>query len=390
VTPSPDAGTESDAGTEPDAAEPAPDGGDATELTALEQIVHGTGQGYDASMPRGSWRSFPESALHPFCRPTVEEFDLRGTCRGVTDAWTSAAFSGRTIYMRGGGHLFYEGNEIYSFDLATGELARETTPGNAIEREGRNEYEPIYDDGTPSSAHHYANLTYDQAHDVLMMGPLLGFSDPPTLVPGVWEWDPSQSTGTKGYTRTIPGIEWRSVRTGSDYDPVTEKTIFLGDGRYRAYDAGPDEIVSTSEAFRLRQFGPVIHFDPETRFIASWKGSDVLYTRYHEDGTWGESKDQRGFKPDNLSARAGSAARNGALYFWNGHRRVIAWRYQDLPDADFVELRNQDSPEAPSAEGRGNYDKWWYVKPLDVFVGIADATEPVWVYRPPEDLPESP
>ncbi len=59
--------------------------------------------------------------------------EVRGSFRGtpprkIFGSFSGAGFDGRRIYVYGGGHASYEGNEVYAFDLATLEWARLSDP----------------------------------------------------------------------------------------------------------------------------------------------------------------------------------------------------------------------------------------------------------------------
>ena len=367
---------------------------------SLSLIVNGIGCGYTEPMSSGVWRSFPDSALKPLADATQKEFKLKGNAGGILSAWTTGTFDGKdTIYVRGGGHLAYEGNEIYSFNLSAGTWKRETKPGRAIPRTDasgkaiRHKYKAVYDDGTPSSAHHYAHLSWDQANGVLIMGPLLGYSNPPIVVRGIWEWDPKKPDNTiKGYRLTVPGINWNAIRISSTYDPVTKRTLIVGNGIIRLYNAKTDKIDGQAIGFPWKPGGTCLMLDPETRLVAIQQGPvGLCYTRYSVEGKFKKltkfgGATVRDFMPKGVTGAM--ASRKGSVYMWNGARSVHVWKQESLPKPDFTELKNGASPKAPASPGH-IYSTWWYLKKYDVFIGItANYAEPVWVYKPPEALPE--
>ena len=83
----------------------------------------------------------------------------------VVSAWSGAAWdeATRSLYITGGGHGDYAGNEVYKWDALTGAFARINKPSGAIGNtgtlnDGNDATNPCYFDGKPRSAHNYGNL----------------------------------------------------------------------------------------------------------------------------------------------------------------------------------------------------------------------------------------
>ena len=360
-------------------------------LTALEAVIDGTGHGYTSPMARGTWRSLG-APLSQTCRPYAEAARFttrqRNCVRGM-NAWNTAAFDQRNaIYMRGGGHFAYEGNEIYRFSLETGEWTRASDSGTAVKRTGDdmpNTYLPIYADGTPGSAHHYGHLTW--ADGRLVMGPMLGFGDPPTGILGIWEWSPQA-----GYVEAEVDLDpkrWSTIAICSAHDPRHDDVLISNKGLWR-FDPSGDRLTRIGGYPHRQLSDSSCLFDAERGVFYDWKGPTLIAMNV----ATGVSERHVDVLPRKLSNRAGMAKRGDRIFMWNGERSVYAWNPARLPEPDFIELRNAETDESPAgcaarSCSAGNYGKWWYIDRLDVFVGIDDATEPVWVYRPPEELPQA-
>lgn len=82
----------------------------------------------------------------------------------VIDAWSGAAWDDAALklYLIGGGHADYAGNELYEWDGSTAAFARLTNPTGAIGNTGTlndgQEATARYFDGQPRSFHTYNNL----------------------------------------------------------------------------------------------------------------------------------------------------------------------------------------------------------------------------------------
>lgn len=83
----------------------------------------------------------------------------------VVSAWSGGAWDegGRALYITGGGHGDYGGNEVYKWDALTGVFSRINKPTGAIGNlgtvnDGNDATNPCYFDGQPRSAHNYGNL----------------------------------------------------------------------------------------------------------------------------------------------------------------------------------------------------------------------------------------
>jgi len=65
---------------------------------------------------------------------------IRGTpAHHIFNSFSSAGFDGRRVYVHGGGHSSYEGNEVYAFDLATLEWERLSDPDPLTETQFRDD-----------------------------------------------------------------------------------------------------------------------------------------------------------------------------------------------------------------------------------------------------------
>lgn len=85
----------------------------------------------------------------------------------VISAWSGGAWdeASRSLYIHGGGHADYAGNEVYKWSAITGQFSRLNKPSGAIGNtgtlnDGNDATNPCYFDGKPRSAHTYGNLQF--------------------------------------------------------------------------------------------------------------------------------------------------------------------------------------------------------------------------------------
>lgn len=109
-----------------------------------------------SNLPADSWYELPSSKLRPLCAP--ESFGVKGVmgCTAAISAWSGGTWDPlhRKFLIWGGGHNDYWGNEVYAFDLRTGQWERLTDPSP-----GPFDQDPLAD-GNPVSRHTYDGLTY--------------------------------------------------------------------------------------------------------------------------------------------------------------------------------------------------------------------------------------
>jgi len=115
-------------------------------------------------MPADSWYEAPGTAMREVCVP--DSVGVRGVvgCEAVISAWSGGAYDSthHRMWIWGGGHNDYWGNELYAFNLRTGRWSRETEPseipagGDPAAFLNR---DPL-PDGRPAARHTYDGLEY--------------------------------------------------------------------------------------------------------------------------------------------------------------------------------------------------------------------------------------
>lgn len=122
-------------------------------------------------------------------------------CAGIIEAWGSAAYSTneRAMYVWGGGHNDYWGNEVYSFEVRDGRWARLTdpSPGDLVKASG---VDPL-PDGQPNSRHTYDGLEFiDHSGHMFAQGGAISPGGQGTSVTWLFNAETRgwQNTGSKG------------------------------------------------------------------------------------------------------------------------------------------------------------------------------------------------
>jgi hypothetical protein len=137
-------------------------GNTATSATVNVTVSNAsTGSGSGSGIPSTlGWFDVSGQQIAPNCPPDPSS---TGSCYGVVDAWNSAIVDTKrnVLWVWGGGHNDYSGNEIYAFNLNTLQMTRAnnpTTPPSPT-------CSAYYGNGTPSgdtasSRHTYGGIVY--------------------------------------------------------------------------------------------------------------------------------------------------------------------------------------------------------------------------------------
>ncbi|MEQ8661658.1 MAG: hypothetical protein RLW62_12660, partial [Gammaproteobacteria bacterium] len=192
------------------------------------------------------WHELPGTAIQPVCPPNGfggYGYAFADKCRFVTGAWSSGALDRRRnrLYVLGGGHNDYYGNEIYAIDLARGKTTRLTDPAPVADfaAEPRQSELAPFNGTQPNSRHTYDGVVYIEHADRLWMysGALAGrgSANRDNLT---WLFDPER----KAWHRATPKGDIPKTATGlvAAYDPVS-RLVYLHDrnGLY-SYEYAPD------------------------------------------------------------------------------------------------------------------------------------------------------
>lgn len=117
------------------------------------------------------WQEIPNTRIRPLCPlPNADPGEF-GVCQSVTGAWSGGAFDSQRnrLYILGGGHADYAGNEVYVLDVNTLQLTRLNQPSYPVRDGCVDGTNSSYADGRPVARHTYSNLEFFPSSNQLLM-----------------------------------------------------------------------------------------------------------------------------------------------------------------------------------------------------------------------------
>ncbi|AKF03757.1 hypothetical protein [Sandaracinus amylolyticus] len=173
---------------------------------------------------------------------------FRTGLQGLMDAWSGGTYARERhrLYVNGGGHRDYDGNEWYAFDVHAARWERVNDPSVYLETEAT---AGVFPDGAPIPIHTYDCLVYaPTTNSVYRMG--AGGSP----LRQAWEF-------------SLDTLRWRAVPVEvldpfggtARWDPASESILLLQNAQHAAGFAHVDRFDPREpEATRLQQFGPTM------------------------------------------------------------------------------------------------------------------------------------
>ncbi len=328
------------------------------------------------ALPPGHWYEIKNSSI----------WAQLGVKYRVMDPWSGGLYDSNRdrLVVWGGGHLDYDGNELYAFDFDSFNWIQLTqkTP-----KEQRVKSVDVYDDGLPSSRHTYDGLQYIPTIDSLFTsgGSIWGSGG---CSGGTWLYDFSAVPAESGWQN----IEDDRGGCGmiSAYDSATGH-VWYGVGR-NLYEFDP---LNLSAPWTQRSSTMVSHFymtgaiDPNRRKLALLGGTGyggfaktVIYDITDPEAVTGgvavttgateiENSDAAGFEFDPVSDR---------FVAWKGGEQVYALASDTLEWSRMLPAAtNLIIPSRPAE--KGTYGRFRYVPSKNLFVVVNDMQQNVFVYK---------
>jgi hypothetical protein len=181
------------------------------------------------------WFDVSGQQIAPNCPPDPS---TTGSCYGVVDAWNSGIVdtNRNILWVWGGGHNDYSGNEIYAFNLNTLKMTRANNPADPTPT-----CTPAFSNGTPSSRHTYGGTVYMPNVDKMLVFGGVPYCPSGGFISDTWTLALSEvgSSGTGGWTQLNPTISGNGGTGPSNgfgnsqlqYDPNTQ-LVFLNESTY--------------------------------------------------------------------------------------------------------------------------------------------------------------
>lgn len=191
-------------------------------------------------LPADTWYRAPGTKMRAVC-PSDSQFPgIRGSngCQSVMGGWSGGAYdaTGKRLWVWGGGHGNYYGNELYAFDVERLAWTRVTDPSPITTLS----VDPM-PDGSPVSRHTYDGLAFISHADRFfgyggsMAGNGYGTQVTWTFDPTARQWRDMSPAGNGNRPAT------NCCNFSGEYDPGTRK-VFLRDPNWLcAYDYDRNE-----------------------------------------------------------------------------------------------------------------------------------------------------
>ena len=350
----------------------------ATTSDSKQQVIPG----------KPGWHELSNTKVRSVCPPKGfggSDYNFLYYCKNVTAAWSGGAFDTKRdqLYIWGGGHNDYYGNEIYSLDLIKSRITRLTDPvvptARRKERIADSELAPF--DGTqPNGRHTYDGLVYIPHVDKMwaFSGSLAskgGGGDNIT-----WLFDPKQKTWQKIYPKG--DIPEGALGVASAYDPLT-KRVFLHD-RHNLYTYQYDSNGGIYTRLNNREaqlpYGTNAALDPKRRkLVLIGRGFEYVYDIGPGSQYVRQDLQSTGDKSIIKHQAPGLAYDpiDDKLVGWAGGNKIYTL------NLDSFEWTSIDYPNGPDSQPRGGtYGRWDYVPNMDVFALYNKVDENGFVFRP--------
>jgi Big-like domain-containing protein len=356
------------------------EGGESAPTSAVEVTIPAVVKGPIESLAPGSWYEVPGSYLADFAL-TASDYPWLGMGEGIgglMNDWSSGALDTQRdrLYVGGGGHNGYFGNEIYSFDLRTMAWGRLTDPDPLASAGAECPDKAL---GVPCATHTYDGLEY-------LPPPFDRF-----LVVGWDGWPQTTLDLDTNRWEAHPDLPQLGARTGATcaYDPLTRVLWYhAGGGALSYWDpaTGLWTIRGSSESQAYYRNAVV---DPHRRlYVGVGMGHTVAWT-IDALGKFVPVGAELATTGDREIEDVG----NPGVEYDPVNDRLVAWKGGgDVYTLDLDQLvwtRHPVVGEVVATPGNinGTYGRFRYVPSLNVFVVVSGAHENVFVYRLDAEAP---
>lgn len=394
----------------------------ATVITTMLLIMTTEHIAYAAS---GGWEELPNTTLNAQCPADGfngaenpingdSEYDFTFFCRNVTEAWSGGAFDTQRnrLYIWGGGHMNYLGNELYALNLDTDPSTNTVPVMTRLTDPAPLDYEtvltepqlhpselPPFDGTQPKSRETYDGMVYLPGPDKIWTwsGSLSLFGLPDGVT---WLFDPNLSS----WERQTPSgdIPFKNIGAVSAYDQNTG-AVYLHNMqnlfRY-TYDAsgGSYEQLTMNVAALLVHMNGVI--DPKrNKFIligdgqgenGTGNGLSVMYdisndsnfeieVIYAVGDTQFLGAEAPGLAYDPTIEKVVAWAGGDTLYVLDLDANPPTWTAKSFP------VQPPLASEAPQAHLQGTYGRFAYAPAMDAFVVYNATNKNGYLFRWPDN-----
>jgi hypothetical protein len=280
------------------------------------------------TLPPGQWYEVPSSHVESQF-PTPRPAGNSGPA-AVIDAWGGGAFDSARdrLFIWGGGHGDYGGNEIYVFDVETMAWSRPWGPEPVVTTIPP-ECSSTYAGGTPSSRHTYDGIEFIPTTGQMWASGGFRFCGNTSDDAVTWlfdfvalKWTQGQNalesvgTPTSAWDSRGQRVLYQAQNVLQAYDPAADKYTKLGevdggfwatavsavdvehdlflsiaDGRLRVWNLGTKTFTSnqpTAGGAKAMVGQPGVEWDPNLKRVVTWTGGTSVYSLDVDSWTWFE------------------------------------------------------------------------------------------------------
>src|SRR5579859_6494933 len=176
------------------------------------------------------WYQVPNTSLSNLC-PSYSDIQGSSGCAAVEDAWGSAAVDNarNRLIIHGGGHVDYDGNEIYAIDFNANPIApvlvKDASHGSGVDAAVASCSEG-FPDGTPNSRHDYSGFWYLPNQDAYFLYGA-GIASCGNFSDGNWIYTPNSGAWTQLAPTTHPNTAQNGSIDLAAYNPNDGCLYFL-------------------------------------------------------------------------------------------------------------------------------------------------------------------
>lgn len=326
-------------------------------------------------LPADTWHRLPGTKLREHCASETAFPTIRGSggCKQLIGSWSGGAYeeAGKRLWVWGGGHGDYYGNEIYAFGVEKLSWERVTDPTPATTLSA----DPM-PDGNPISRHTYDGLAFmSHAGRLLAYGGSMAGNGYGTQV--TWAFNP----GTKTWSDRKPAGSGNSPTTNccnftGEYDPDTRKVYMRDPNRLCAYDFDRNEW--TVALAWTHTWGPGKTVVDTRRKVLFTLGSKEflaydLTTGKDVSADWKTTGGEAVI--DGYGVGAAYDSKADRLVAWVGGG---PWAL-DLSTKVWTRMSSTGAPAAP--QQNGTFGRFRYVADDNVFLLVNDVDDDVYAYK---------
>ncbi|MAD76528.1 MAG: hypothetical protein CML20_17360 [Rheinheimera sp.] len=350
------------------------------EANGLDSVTSNTAMRYEAG-----WQPIPGTVLTEHCPANdLYDYPFADYCHNVVFAWGGADLdeSSGQLYLWGGGHNDYYGNEVYQLDAISGALRRLTKPAQPADPDTHPKLTELlpFDGSQPNSRHTYDGMAFISNKALLwaFSGALAG-RHPGAPDPNTWLFDPDAKRWHKdAVSGDIPRGAFGVVAA---YDSKTGLVYLHDRAALYSYQFRPEGGLYTKLNDRGGLgLGVNAAIDPVNRkMLIIGQKKQILYDLTAESGYQRTSLPLQGdaefinqFPAPGLSYNS----KDGHFYAWPGDGKLYQF---DLASLSWRGIAIEGDPG--SQVRHGTFGRFAYVQQLDGFVLLNNPRQPAYFLK---------